>query len=220
MRNDLELQQAVVDQLGEEPELYGTGIEVSVKEGIVTFNGTIRNLGEKWLAERAAQHVPGVTAIVDETIMNLPGAAERSDTDIARAAVARLEALTTLPHEKVNLVVRDGFITIQGEVQYFYQSVELERALAGLMGVRGIYNELDVKPPVATAVVKQEIEKALQAVEQIDAQRVSVTVADNRVVLRGDVKTWLEHEAAGRAASQILGVTYVQNEIRVAPWLF
>jgi osmotically-inducible protein OsmY len=209
-----------VGQIGEDPLLHGTDIEVSVKGGIVTFNGRIRSLPEKWAAERAAQRVPGVSAIVDETVMNLPGEAERNDTDIARAAVERLAAITEFPHEKLNVLVRNGFITLEGEVRYFYQKIALVRALSSLIGVRGIYSQLDVKPPVGTVVVKREIEKALQDVEQMDAQRISVAVEDNHVVLRGDVKTWREHEAAREAASKIIGVTDVQNEIQVAPWMF
>jgi osmotically-inducible protein OsmY len=220
MRNDLELQQAVMGQLEEDQVLHGTEIEVFVKEGIVTFNGRIRSLPEKWAAERAAQRVPGITAIVDETVMNLPGEAERSDADIARAAVDRMAAMTAFPHEKLNVLVRNGFITLEGEVRYFYERVEVERALSNLMGVRGIYNELDVRPPVGAVLVKQQIEKALQGVEQMDMQRILVAIDDNRVVLRGDVKTWREHEAAGEAASKITGVRDVQNKIRVAPWMF
>jgi osmotically-inducible protein OsmY len=220
MLNDLELQQAVLGQLGKDPVLHGTGIEVSVKEGIVTFNGTVRSLSEKWTAERVTQHVPGVTAIVDETVVNLPGDAERSDVQIARAAVTRLEAVAKVPLDKINILVHNGLITIRGEVQYFYQRVEVERALQSLMGVRGIYNELAVVPPVTAAVVKEEVEKALQCVDEIDGQRICVEVTGNQVLLRGDVKTWREHEAAQEAASKIMGVRDVQNKIRVAPWMF
>jgi osmotically-inducible protein OsmY len=220
MLNDLELQQAVLGQLGKDPVLHGTGIEVSVKEGIVTFNGTVRSLSEKWTAEQLTQHVPGVTAIVDETVVNLPGDAERSDVQIARAAVTRLEAVAKVPLDKINILVHNGLITIRGEVQYFYQRVEVERALQSLMGVRGIYNELAVVPPVTAAVVKEEVEKALQCVDEIDGQRICVEVTGNQVLLRGDVKTWREHEAAQEAASKIMGVRDVQNKILVAPWMF
>lgn len=220
MLKDLELQQAVEEQLSGNPELHGTEIEVSVREGIVTLNGTVHSLPEKWATEKTVQHVQGVCAIVDETVLNLPGDAERSDAEIARAAITSLEAMACVPHKEINLLVRNGFITLQGEVQYFYQVVEIERAVHGLMGVRGIYNQLEVNPPVSVIVVKEEIEKALECVEQMDAKRVSVQVTNNRVLLKGEVKTWREHEAAGNAASSITGVKDVKNEIRVIPWMF
>jgi osmotically-inducible protein OsmY len=86
--------------------------------------------------------------------------------------------------------------------------------------VRGISNQLKVNSPVPVTVVEEEIERALERLEQMDAQRVSIQVTGNRVMLRGEVKTWREHEAAAQAAASIAGVKDVKNEIRVAPWMF
>jgi osmotically-inducible protein OsmY len=208
MQKDLELQQAANEQLTGSPDLHGTEIGISVKEGIVTKNDT------------AQSHTPDVCAIAGETVLDLSGSADRSDEEIVQAAIASLKALSCVPHKQIKLLVRNGFITMQGEIQNFYQALDIECALLGLMGVRGISNQLKVNSPVPVTVVEEEIERALERLEQMDAKRVSIQVTGNRVMLRGEVKTWREHEAAAQAAASIAGVKDVKNEIRVAPWMF
>lgn len=147
-------------------------------------------------------------------------AAATSDNDIARAAVNRLKWDAKVPAHKIKILVEDGFVTLQGEVELLCQKKETEHALSHLTGVKGIHNEIVVKSSVSAPVVRSEIEKALERRAEVDAQRISVEVSGGRVTLRGEVKTWLELEAVERAASAPAGVSEVQNEIRIAPWMF
>jgi osmotically-inducible protein OsmY len=216
MKSNLQLQRDVMDELAWEPSVDAAEIGVSVESGIVTLNGTVKSFPQKWAAERAAQRVGGVKAVSDEITVNLPGGEHHTDTDIARAAVNSLEWNASVPRNHVKILVKNGFITLQGEVEYFYQKTEAARAVRNLMGVKGVYNEITVKPMVLASDIKSKIEKALERAAEVDAQRISVEAHDRRVILRGNVKTWVEREEAERAAWAAPGVSDVQNDIRIA----
>jgi osmotically-inducible protein OsmY len=216
MKSNIQLQRDVMDELAWEPSVDAAEIGVSVESGIVTLNGAVKSFPQKWAAERAAQRVGGVKAVSDEITVNLPGGEHHTDTDIARAAANSLEWNASVPRNHVKILVKTGFITLQGEVEYYYQKNEAERAVRNLMGVKGVYNEIAVKPMVLASDVKSKIEKALERAAEVDAQRISVEAHDRRVILRGNVKTWVEREEAERAAWAAPGVSDVQNDIWIA----
>jgi osmotically-inducible protein OsmY len=216
MKSDIQLQRDVIDELAWEPSVDAAQIGVSVDSGIVTLNGSVKSFPEKWAAERASQRVSGVKAVSDEITVALPGENKHTDTDIARTAVNSLEWNASVPKSRVKVLVKDGFITLSGKVEFYYQKNEAERAVRNLMGVKGVHNEIEVMPVVWASDVKTKIEKALERAAQVDAQRISVEAHERRVVLRGNVKTWVEREEAERAAWSAPGVADVQNDIRIA----
>ena len=216
MNTNLELQRHVMDELAWEPRVDAAEIGVSVESGIVILNGTVKSFPEKWAAERAAQRVLGVRAVTDEIAVKLPGNSEHTDTDIARAAANSLEWNTSVPHNRIKLLVKDGFITLDGNVEFYYQKNEAEQAIRNLTGVKGVYNEIAVKPVVLAADIKSKIEKALERAAEVDAKKISVEAQNSRVILRGNVRTWVEREEAVRAAWAAPGVSDVQNDIRIA----
>ena len=216
MNTNLELQRHVMDELAWEPRVDAAEIGVSVESGIVILNGTVKSFPEKWAAERAAQRVLGVRAVTDEIAVKLPGGSEHTDTDIARAAANSLEWNTSVPRNRIKLLVKDGFITLDGNVEFYYQKNEAEQAIRNLTGVKGVYNEIAVKPVVLAADIKSKIEKALERAAEVDAKKISVEAQNSRVILRGNVRTWVEREEAVRAAWAAPGVSDVQNDIRIA----
>lgn len=216
MKSDIQLQKDVMEELVWEPSVDAAGIGVSVEGGIVTLNGTVKSFPQKWTAERAAQRVAGVKAVSDQTIVSLPGDNQHTDTDIARAAVNSLEWDASVPKNRVKVLVKNGFITLTGVVEFYYQKNEAARTVRNLMGVKGVYNEIEVKPMAQASEVKSKIEKALERAAEIDAKQISVEAHDRRVILRGNVKTWVEREEAERAAWGAPGVSDVQNDIRIA----
>ena len=137
MRTDTELQRAVMEALAWEPSIDAAGIGVSAESGIVMMSGTVKSLPQKWTAVRVAQHVSGVKAISDELVVKLPGDFERSDADIARAAVNALDWNVSVPRNRVKVVVERGQITLEGEVRFHYEKVAAERAVRNLIGVTG-----------------------------------------------------------------------------------
>jgi osmotically-inducible protein OsmY len=215
MRTDKELQQHVMDELTWEPSLDAAQIGVSVDSGVVMLSGTVRSYSEKWAAERGAERVKGVRAVTDEIAVILPGDTERSDSDIAGAAANSLELNALVTRNRVKVVVEKGWIRLEGSVEFRYQRTEAEMAVRNLVGVKGVFNAINVKPLVSPAIVKGQIERALERAAEMDAKEIIVETHGNQVVLRGSVKSWREREQAEHAAWGARGVTNVQNRIEV-----
>jgi osmotically-inducible protein OsmY len=216
MNTNTELQKRVMEELAWEPSVEAVGIGVAAQDGVVTLSGEVRSLPEKWAAQQAAQRVNGVRAVVDQMVIELPAGHQHSDTDIARAAANSLDWNVCIPRTRVKLLVKEGFITLDGTVEHYYQKAAAESAVRNLMGVQGVYNDLTVEPVAMAPDIKIKIEKALERAAEVDAQRITVEAHDHKVILRGKVTTWAEREEAERAAWKAPGVSDVQNYILIA----
>jgi len=218
MRTDTELQRGVMEALAWEPSIDAAGIGVSSESGIVVLTGILKSLPQKWTAERVAQRVAGVKAVTDAIIVKLPGDSERSDADIARAAVNALDWNVSVPRNRVKVVVEHGRITLDGDVRFHYEKIAAERAVRHLIGVTGVSNLISVKPPkVSVGDVKQRIEQALERAAELDAGKISVEAVEGKVTLRGTVNSWTERDEAEWAAWAAPGVSRVENDIRITP---
>jgi osmotically-inducible protein OsmY len=220
VRTDTDIQRDVLAELTWDTRVGPNEIGVIVKDGIVTLTGWVDSYTKKWAAREAALRVDGVKAVADEIEVRLPSAAQCTDADIAAAARQALERDADLPVEHIDITVSKGVVTLQGEVDWWYQVEDAERVLGRLKGVRKVINLLTIRPRPrpSPAQLKQDIENALVRSAEIDAHRILVDVReDGTVILNGTVRSWVEREEAERVAWRGAGVTKVENHITIKP---
>lgn len=216
--SDEEIQRAVLDELRWDPEVDPTDVGVEVDDGVVTLTGTVGSYTMKYAAEKAAHRVLGVKAVANDIEVVLPGERVRTDTAIAEAAANALRWDTVVPSDRISVTVRDGWVTLEGDVDWYFQKEAAERDVRNLIGVKGVTNLIRVRAPrVSPTEVKSNIEEALERSAELDARRIRVETRDGKVVLSGTVRSWVEREEAESAAWATKGVTDVENLIIVSP---
>jgi osmotically-inducible protein OsmY len=211
---DVRVRDAVLRQLEWDAEVDAGAIGVAAKGGTVTLTGLIGSYSGKLAAERAAKRVRGVRAVANDVQVWLK--LERTDSDLAADVVRALELCSTVP-DTVQATVHGGHVTLTGKVNWLFQKLDAEKALRQIRGLRGVMNHITIVPRAVERDVRHRIVEALHRDADIDARHIAVTISGDKVVLTGNVGTWLQRESAERAAADAPGITHVENRIAVEP---
>jgi osmotically-inducible protein OsmY len=217
MRSDSEIKTDVEAELKWDPDINSTDIAVAVKDGVVTLTGFARSYAQKWEAEKAAKRVAGVRGVANDIEVQLPVGDERPDPEIAREAVSVLKSNLPYSYENIKVVVKSGWVTLEGTVEWEFQRARAEHSIRHLKGVKGVTNLIALKPSVSPSELKRNIEEAFKRSAEVDAGNITVEVNGNEVTLRGTVKAWAERQEAERTAWRAPGVTKVINQIIISP---
>jgi osmotically-inducible protein OsmY len=217
MKTDDEIKRDVEAELRWDPDIDASNIAVNVKSGVVTLTGFIPSYLQKFEAEKDVKRVQGVVGVANDLEVRLPSVDQRPDPDIARDAVEALKTQLPYSYQSFKVVVRDGWITLEGDAEWNYQKEKAEMAARGVKGVKGVINSIKIAPKVPAQEVKRKIEEAFLRSAELDAKRIEVEASDGEVVLKGTVHSWFEREQAERAAWQAPGVRKVEDRIVIQP---
>lgn len=216
------LRRELIEELEWDRSLGASRLDVAVAhDGVVTLTGVVESYARKVAAERAVKRVKGVHAVVNDVDVKLPMSHERTETELADAVVQALERDVLVPHEKIQARVSEGWVRLEGDVDWNYQRTAAEEALHRLTGVKGISNLITVTPQMAAEdvqareQVREGIRAALERRADLEAKDIEVEAHHGRVVLRGRVHSWTERDAAEAAAWAAPGVAAVDDELQV-----
>ena len=213
MKTNENLQKDVQEAIKWEPLLNAAEIGVTAKDGVVTLTGSVDSYSKKLEAEDAAKNVAGVKAVVEKIVVEFGHLGIKSDNEVASEVVAAFNHNWEVPDENIKVKVEQGWVTLEGEIQWNYQKEAAKKAVRYLAGVKGVTNNINVAPNDHDSIEKRGIEHALARNWSIDNEDIQVDVTGNRVTLNGTVDSLYQKDEAGRIAWNAPGVWSVDNEL-------
>jgi osmotically-inducible protein OsmY len=214
--SDKDLRQYIIDELDFEPSVDAAHIGVAVEKDVVTLTGHVRSYVDKLAAVAATRRVRGVHAIAEEIEVRYPSDKKTADDEIARRAIDIIRWSAVVPEDAIQVTVRDGWVTVGGQVNWWYQRNAAEDVARKLSGVSGIINNITIRPHVQPTDVKRKIEDAFKRRAELDTQGIRVAVIDGgKITLEGRVRDWREHSAAVDAVWSAPGVVSVEDHLTI-----
>lgn len=215
MKTDVQIREDVLDELMWEPMLKPAEIGVAVTDGIVTLSGYVNDYSKKLAAEKAVKRVKGVKAVAEDIQVRLPFEMQKDDEEIAGEVVNALKWNTNIPDEKISVKVDNGWVTLDGELEWQFQRDAALTAVRDLVGINGVINLLKLKPVLSTSIIKSNIRKALERNADLEADKITIDTSDSTVTINGKVHSWSEKSEAERAIWATPGVAKVINHLEI-----
>jgi osmotically-inducible protein OsmY len=209
------LKQRVLDELSWEPRLGDAHIGVAARDGVVTLTGHVGSYAEKCVAERAAGCVSGVRAIVEELQIRYVESSAHGDEDIARQAIDVLAWDLCVPRDKVKVKIEKGWVTLSGEVDWYFQERAAESDVHKLSGVMGVSNKIVIKPRYRVSNLEKAISLAFRRSAEFEAENIVVTADGSTVTLTGQVGSYYGRTLAAETAWSAPGVTQVHDLLTI-----
>lgn len=211
--SDLTLRKTILEELEFQPDLNAAHIGVAVDNGVVTLSGHVGSYAEKISAERAVKSIEGVRAVAEEIQVRLNKNAGTADDTIANRALKIINWSCDVPEGDIKVIVQNGWVSLEGEVEWQYQKESVERSVFKLSGVVGVNNRLTLRPRVDAGNIQRRIEEALKRNAEVDAKAIHVKVDGDVVRLEGKVHLWRQRKIAERAAWSVPGVRDVDDHL-------
>jgi osmotically-inducible protein OsmY len=215
MKNSDDLQADVQKAIKWEPSLNAAEIGVTAKDGIVSLTGVVDSYAKKLEAENAAKRVVGVKALINNIEVRFPASWSKNDAEIANEVSSVLKSNWLVPKDKVTVKIEDGWVTLEGELPWNYQKEAAKNTINYLIGVKGVINNIVIKPEVHHAIQQKDVEDAIKRSWSVDGESIKVSVYATTVTLTGTVKSFIQREEAERIAYNTPGISNVKNEIEV-----
>jgi osmotically-inducible protein OsmY len=214
--SDLVLRQDILDELSFDPEVQAAHIGVAVDRGVVALTGHVANYTEKLAAEAAVRRVRGVRALAEELEVRVPTHNKTADDEIATRAADILDWDSSLPKERIRITAHNGWLYLEGEVDWQFQRTAAQDRVAKLTGLVGVVNNITIRNQPALPDIRRHIEEAFRRNAEIDAEQIQVAVQDGgEVVLEGNVHGWTERAAAENAVWGVSGVTRLDSRLHI-----
>ncbi len=217
MKPDKELLEDVIDELKWDPILHATEIGVTVKNGIITLSGQVNSYSKKLAAENAVKRVKDVRGLAEEINVKLSIAGQRTDAEIAQAAVSALKWNDSVPDDKIKVKVENGWVTLEGESEWQFEKDAAGSVVECLTGVKGMTNLVSIKPRINIPVIRESIKRALERSADVEAARITIETQGNKIILKGKARSWSERNQVERTAWSAAGVMAVEDELVIAP---
>jgi len=218
-RSDRDLKQRVLRELKWDSRIDSASIDVAVSDAVVTLMGAVSSYAQKIAAQDAAHRVAGVLDVANDIEVRPFDRYLRTDSEIAGAVRNALEWDALVPNELIQSTVSDGWVTLEGEVNYWRERTDAEAAIRRLAGVVGVVNKITIhKQEVNVKQLREEIEFALERRADREAERLRIEVNDGAVDLWGRTHSWQEKRAVLGSISHAPGVTQVRDHLRIDPY--
>jgi osmotically-inducible protein OsmY len=214
---DMQLKDHIEDELSWEPSINSAAIGVGVKDAVVTISGCVDSYAEKHAAEQVVMRIRGVRSLANELEVRLPAESERRDEDIARAIAEVFIWNSRIPSDAIKAQVSNGWVTLEGSVDWDYKRKLAEQVVMDLMGVKGVSNQITIRSLPLQNDVKSRIESALKRNAELNSENIDISVKGNKVILSGAVQALTTRISAERAAWKAPGVLHVENNLQVTP---
>jgi osmotically-inducible protein OsmY len=219
MKTDELIRKNVIEEINLDPQLsrVASRIGVSVKEEVVTLTGMVDYYSEKIAAEKAAHRVRDVKVLaVDIEVRSSENTNNITDSNIADAVWNALKWHSAVNEDTVNIKVENGWVYLDGAVDWEYERRAVEKSIEHLQGVKGVLNQIKIKQQeIDPDEIKKKIKAAFHRHATVDSANIAIETSGHKVILTGNVRSWTERKDAEDVVWLMPGVTEVENRIEI-----
>lgn len=216
MKTDEQIKADVEAELQWDSRLQESNILVEVTNGHLVLKGSVTAYPKKINAEKAVRRVAGVKSVENELEVLIPDGHKRTDKEIEEVVRNIIKWNSSIDESKIKVEVKDGWVTLDGEVEWEYQRSKARILAEDSMGVTGVTNLIKIgSPGPHPSGVEDKIRNALNRNQYLDSSKIEIQVHNGKVILTGEVRSLAEKGAAETAAWCAKGITQVVNRLTV-----